>query len=121
MAAAPPVPWVAGFAVFVLALALAWLILRLSAPRRQLARLRRAAASDDPQLVAVRLAKLMATRHKLSYLSPLQCPAGLNVSAWREWVVALDAVRYAAPPGDRALLARLCREAEDLLRRAARV
>ncbi len=120
-AATPPVPWVAGFAVIVLALALAWLILRLSAPRRRLARLRRAAAGDDPQWVAQRLAKLMAARHRLHYLSPMQCPPGLDAAAWREWVVALDAVRYAAPPGDRELLMRLCRDAGDLLRRAARV
>lgn len=111
-------PWAAGLAGLVLALALSWLALRLSAPRRELRRLRRAANNEDPRRVAERLARLVAHRHKLPSVSPMHAPAGISAAAWRAWVEALDAVRYGAQPVDRKLLARLCEDARDLLVRA---
>ncbi len=107
-------PWIAGLAVLALAVALAWLFWRLSATRRRLARLQRAAATDDPRLVAGQLASFMARRHRLLRLSAAACPAGVDAMVWRAWVEALDALRFGVWPGDRALLARLCRDARDL-------
>ena len=113
-----PTPWTAALAGLALALVLGWLLWRLGATRRRLARLQRAALAEDPRRVAGQLAQLLVRRHRLPYLSPALCPNGVSASAWAAWAAALDALRFGPPPGDRAQLAQLCRDARSLLPRA---
>ena len=116
--AAAPIPWTAALAGLALALVLGWLLWRLGATRRRLACLQRAALVEDPRRVAGQLAHLLVRWHRLPYLSPALCPSGTSAAAWAAWAEALDALRFGAPPGDRAQLAQLCRDARSLLPRA---
>ena len=115
--AASQLPWEAGLVGLALALVLIWLALRLISPHFQLRSLQRAAANEDPRQVANRLARLVARRHRLRYVSLAACPAGVSPGAWRAWVEDLNAVRFGAQDGNRDSLAQLCRDAQSLMTR----